>query len=426
MLHSSHTLFNCFINKHFTMTSANDKNRQPFLAFSADADSETLLKKFAAGKGWQETVVHKGDIDNATEFLKSNPSPRVLFIDISTADKDRVSASLDGLADVCAPDIKVIISGKINEYSFYCWLVEVGVSNYLLKPFDAPALEASYQKSIEIFTAPVPQPAEVRKEAKIITVLGARGGVGATTIGVNLAWILANVLHQKTALMDFDPQLGTSALALDLEPSRGLRDALEKPDRIDGLFIDRVMVRADDNLSILSAEEPLEENIQGNQAAAETLLKQIKQKFSYIIIDLPRILSPFTRAALTNATDIICVTEYNIYGLRESLRYLEYCRDVLKIKPPVFVANRIGLAGKHQMPQEEFEKGLGAKILYNIPFVLDAHAAATAGDVLAESAQNTPAVKVLHQLAEHFAEGVVTDKKSQKPAGFLSFLKGKK
>ena len=96
---------------------------------------------------------------------------------------------------------------------------------------------------------------------------------------------------------------------------------------------------------------------------------------------MPRFLSPYTRHALGQADHIICVTEYTIMGLRESLRYLEYCRDVLK-RPAIFVGNRTGMAGKHQMPQEEFEKGLGQKIACNIPFVIDAHAAATAGERL--------------------------------------------
>ena len=407
------------------MSITMDKNRLPFLAFCADDESIVLLKKFAISKNFGDAVIQHGDIDTATVFLKSNPSPQVLFVDISSADRDKITASLDGLANVCAPDIKVILSGKINEYSFYLWLVEVGISNYLLKPFNEIALEAAWQKSMEIPAVIQPTP-NTKKETRIITVVGARGGVGTTTICANMAWILANRLSQKTALLDFDPQLGTIALALDLEPSRGLKDALAKPERMDGLFIDRVMVSADSNLSVLSAEEPIEDNIITSEAAAEALFKQIKPKFSHIIIDLPRTLSPFTRHALTHATDVICVTEYNLYGLRESLRYLEYCRDVLKTKPPIFVANRVGLAGKHQMPQDEFEKGLGAKILYNIPFVLDAFAAATSGDIMAENAENIPAVKLLQQLCEHFTEGLVSEKSLPKKGGLFALLKGKK
>ena len=139
---------------------------------------------------------------------------------------------------------------------------------------------------------------------------------------------------------------------------------------------------------------------------------------------MPRTLSPFTRYAITHADHVVCVTEYTIAGLRESLRYLEYCRDTLKVKPPIFVANKIGLAGKHQMEREEFEKGLGLKVAFNIPFIVDAHAAATSGEVLAETAKNAPAAKVLQSLSEHFAEtGTDPKVKAKQNGGLFSLLK---
>jgi pilus assembly protein CpaE len=404
--------------------SSHNAQRIPFLAFTTDNAGATVLKQFAIAQGWPEAVVHTGDIKTAAAFLQSNPSPKVLCVDVTSV--EAASAELDALADVCDPGVKVIVSGTINEYSFYAWLVEMGISNYLLKPFTMATLEAAYRKTFDVApAASVAAAVEVKKDAKVISVIGARGGVGASTVAVNLAWILAHALGQKTALLDFDPQLGTVALALDLEPGKGLRDALEKPDRIDGLFLDRVMVRLEDNLSVLSTEEGLDESIAPSEAAAEALLKQSKPKFSHIVVDVPRSLTPFTRHALKHANHVICVTEFTIMGLRESLRYLEFCRDYLKVGVPIFVANRVGLAGKHQMPQAEFEKGLGVKISYSIPFVLDAHAAATAGEVLVETAKNAPATKILHALAGHFAEQKDAVAAS-KPKGLLALLKGSK
>ncbi len=411
------------VNMSAGNTSKDTASRVPFLAFTNDSESAAVLKQFALKQGWGEAVILQGDIDTASAFLKTNASPKVLCVDIPSA--EAAPAALDRLADVCDPGIKVIVSGKINEYSFYCWLVEVGISNYLLKPFTPAALETAYGKSVEVPAAAHAPAAEVKKDGKIISVFGSRGGVGASTIAVNLAWLLAHKLEQKTALLDFDPQLGTAALALDLEPGRGLREALEKPDRIDGLFMDRVMVRLDDQLSILSTEESLEENVAASAAAAEALFKQTRPKFSHVVVDLPRTLSPYTRYALGHSDHIICVTEYTIMGLRESLRYLEYCRDVLKVPLPIFVGSRVGMAGKHQMPQPEFEKGLGQKVAYNIPFILDAHAAATAGELLVETTKNAPAIKALHSLASHFVEGTEI-KEPQTKKGLFGLIKGRK
>jgi len=399
-------------------------NRVPFLAFTTDSESAGLLRQFIASHGWEGNLVYEGDINTAADFLKLHPSPQVLCVDIISA--EATPASLDRLADVCDPGIKVIVSGKVNEYSFYCWLVEAGITNYLLKPFSLHALEAAYRKAIELPSAEISHTPEIKKDAETIAVIGSRGGVGATTVSVNLAWILANHFHQKTALVDFDPQLGTVALAVDLEPSKGLRDALEKPDRIDGLFIDRVMTKAGEYLSVLSTEEPLDDYVNASEASAEALLKQIKPKFSHLIIDLPRVLSPFTRYALKYANHIICVSEYTIMGLRESLRYLDFCRDILKVHSPIFIANQVGLAGKHEIPKEEFEKGLGQKVAFDIPFTLDAHASANSGEIWADTAKNAPATKVLQAIAGHFVDGIEVREQPSKLKGLLSLLRGEK
>lgn len=405
--------------------SKDSSSKVPFLAFSSDSESSTVLRQFAAKQGWAESVVLQGDIDTAVAYLKSSPSPKVLCVDVASA--EAAQSSLDKLADVCDPGIKVIVSGKINEYSFYSWLVDMGISNYLLKPFTLAAAEAAYNKAAEVSAPATAIASDTKKDGKIIAVIGTRGGVGATTVAVNLAWLLSHKFQQKTALLDFDAQLGTVALALDLEPGRGLREALEKPDRIDGLFMDRVMVRMDEQLSILSTEESFDENITPSAAAAEALFKQTRPKFSHIVVDVPRTLSPYTRYALGHADHIICVTEFTIMGLRESLRYFEFCRDALKTKPPIFVASRTGMAGKHQVPQPEFEKGLGQKVEYNIPFNLDAHAASTSGELLAETTKNAPIIKALQSLAAHFVDGAQTaagDAPAKK--GLMGLIKGGK
>lgn len=394
--------------------------REPFLAFVHGDDSLAALKTFAASHSFSDKSIYTGDIATAVEFLKNHAAPKVLCVEVASAES--APGGLDKLADVCSPETKVIVCGAVNEFSFFRWLTDMGISDYLLKPLTGPAIEVAYKKTQDI-TA-VMQPSVIaKKEARIISVIGARGGVGATTVAVNMAWILAQEFQSKTAILDLDPQLGTVALALDVEPGRGLRDALEKPERIDSLFMDRVMVRLDDYLSILSTEEPLEENLVSNDAAATALFKQTRPKFSHIVVDVPRVLTPFTRAALKQADHIVCVTELTITGLREALRYLEYFRNHLKVAPPVFVANKVGLAGRHQMPQVEFEKGLGAKIDFAIPFVIEAHAAATAGEVLVQTSKSLPATRALHSLAGHFTVNDGQLAPEAKTKGLLGLLK---
>lgn len=401
--------------------SAGGTLKAPFLAFTADEATQLVIQQFAKKHGLPDNCVVSGDAATAAEYLKSHPNPQVLFVDVPTV--EAAKPMLDALADVCDPHVKVIVSGRINEYSFYCWLVDIGINNYLLKPFTLPALEGAYAKATQPAGA---APADTVKRGKIISVIGTRGGVGATTIAVNLSWVLANQMKQHVALMDLDPQVGTVAMALDLEPGRGLRDALEKPDRIDSLFLDRVMVKYDEHLSILSAEEPLEEMIISNEAAAEALLNETRAKFSHIIVDVPRQMSPFTRHALKISDYIIVITETTMPGLRDALRLYDYFRDTLKLPTPMFIANREGVAGKYHMKRGDFEKGLNAKLSHVLPFVLEAYASTNAGEVLVETAKSSPVIKIVKEIANQFVDAGATDNNAPAAKNWMNLFKGKK
>jgi len=378
-----------------------------FLAFATDGKDIETLKAFAAAHQWSDAGIHQGDIKTAAQFLKTNASPVILVVEIPSAAE--APALLEALADVCDPGTRVIAIGTVNEYSFYCWLMDIGIFSYLLEPLTQPMLETAYLKSVEPSSA---QARTGKQPGKVIAVMGTRGGVGTTMVALNLAGIIANLSKKQVALADIDPQEGSIALALDIEPSRGLRDVLEKPDRIDSLFIERVMHKPVKNLSVLSAEESLHERINVHDSAAETLLRELRDKFDVVVIDIPRHLNAFSRACLKQAEHVVLVTELTLLSLRDALRLGDLMRESLKMKPPVVVANRLGFALKQEMQAADFEKGINAKLSHRISFTPEvfmqissdipairhkAHAAveplyALAGKLVPEAKQKTAAV----------------------------------
>lgn len=336
--------------------------RPDFLAF-AGADDSAALKAFAALHGWDASSIHEGDIVSATEFLKANPSPHILLVEVPS--REAAPGLIDALADVCEPGTKVIITGHINEYSFYVWLTEIGIFNYLLKPLNAAALEGVFQKA----QAPA-APAGITEKppATVIAVAGARGGVGASTIALNLAGIIAENPALRVALVDADPQDGSIALSLDIEPSRGLRDALERPERIDGLFIERVMSKLGANLSILSAEENLHDKINTHDDATRSLLAELQERFDVVVFDVGRLPSAFSRQCLLVSNKILLTADLSLLSLRDTLRLSDLMREHFKLSAPLMVANRVGLASKQMLAVEDFEKGVSAKFTAQIPF----------------------------------------------------------
>jgi pilus assembly protein CpaE len=400
-----------------TVSVKPSSSKVPLYAFVADSGDVETLKAFAASKNMPATNILQGDISTAAEFLKSNGSPTVLVIEITTA-KDAPD-QLNALAEACDPDTKVIAIGTVNEYSFYCWLMELGIASYLLKPLKQDALESAWAKAVE---PPQTVAGKVKDPAILTGFIGARGGVGATTISVLFTALLAQATGKKTAVVDLDPHDGSVSLLLDVDPSRGLREALEKPDRIDSLFLDRAMHKTEMGFHVLSAEEPMHAPVHYNDHAADTLLKELKNQFDFVVLDLPRQVTGFTQPFLAACNHKFVVTEMTLQGLRDSLRLSDLFRDYLRITPPLFVANRVGLAPKHEMGDAEFKKGLSSDITYHVPFSPDFFM--QIGNEL-ESLKNkkAPAYKILQQMVTSVIPVVEEEGKEEKKKGFLK--KGK-
>lgn len=340
---------------------SNSAKTVTFAAFLTDASDLAIAKAFADGKGLSANVL-QGDAASAAEFLKGNPVPGVLMVEVPSA--AAAPELLNKLADFCEPTTKVVVVGSINEYSFYCWLMELGISSYLLKPLRPEALEGAWEKATTQPTAVVP----AKPTARFVGFIGTRGGVGSTTLAILTTAMLAErAKNKKIALIDLDPQDGSVSLLLDLDPGRGLRDAFERPDRIDSLFLERVMQKTSGGVSVLSAEEALHEPVNYHAQAPEALMSELRSKFDIIVLDLPRRITPFVRGFLGVCDPLFAVTELSLLSLRDALRLSDTARDQLRIKPPQFVANKVG-ESKHQMSLADFKKGLKVDVPFHIPF----------------------------------------------------------
>ena len=185
----------------------------------------------------------------------------------------------------------VIAIGDRNDVGLFRDLINNGVSDYLVKPITPALMQKSLLNVVESAT----QGKQSDRRGRLVAVSGARGGVGATMLATGISWSIANRRRRRVALVDLDLQFGTVALALDLEPSPGLREALEHPGRIDGLFVDRAMVRQSDTLYVLSGEESLGEPVAADTSSLDILLKELRNKFHYVVVDVPRQVSPATQ-----------------------------------------------------------------------------------------------------------------------------------
>jgi pilus assembly protein CpaE len=359
--------------------------RDPFHAFVCDDHSFDLLRAVAAELGWAPEKVNKGGMRNAVQSLSITASPQILFVDMSESG-DPLN-DINSLAEVCEPGTVVIAAGQVNDVRLYRDLVASGIQDYLLKPFGADQLRDALAQAQAVFMAPRDTGPE--RPHCTMAVIGTRGGVGASSIATSLAWMLSEKKKRPTALLDLDVHFGTNALAMDLEPGRGLTDAIENPSRIDGLFIERAMVRASDTLAILSAEAPISQPMMTDGGAFYQLLEEFRAAFECSVIDLPRGMLIQHPHLMTDVNVALVVAELTLASARDTIRLLSWLKGNAPQTRILVVANRVH-PGSPEISRKDFEQSIERKLDVVVPFDLRiASQAAKLGKTLAETAKGS-------------------------------------
>jgi pilus assembly protein CpaE len=365
-----------------------------FMAFLTDEDSVMAVRDWAGRQGFPGAAVQTGGPDMFSQMLESAAPPKLVMVDIDG--QSDALATAERLINLCGPDSKIIIVGSANDVSLYRKMLVAGVVDYLVKPLASDVLNQAMTSALRGERGGKTE----NREARIIVVIGVRGGVGASTTAVNTGWLMSHNLKLNGALLDLDLQFGTTALALDLEPGRGLRDIVNSPHRVDGLMIASSMVPESDRFSVLGAEEAVDELVPVDGSAITALLKEMKDNFDFIIIDMPRYLLASQKRLLAAAHEIVLVTELSLAGIRDTLRIRTAIVTLGCTANVSIVASRVSPSRTGQVDVTAFEKGAQIKIDAMLPEdqKIVAHAA-NSGKSLGEVAPQSPLTKALLALA---------------------------
>lgn len=192
------------------------------------------------------------------------------------------------------------LEGKIKGF-------EAGADEYVVKPFHPAELQARIKVLLRrTETTPEVRPTDVT--SKTIAVFSMKGGVGVSTIATNLAAGLAQIWGKPVALVDMVLSMGQSALMLNL-PLRNTWSDLVKmhPEEIDDDLVDHVLIPHTSGVSMLAAPRKPDQSelITGNKVSA--VLKVLKKRFHYIILDMPHDFHEASLAGLDVADDIVAV-----------------------------------------------------------------------------------------------------------------------
>ena len=370
---------------------------------------ETAAAIQAAGEDRRLTKAHlriqMGGLAAAIEAYQNSPTPNVIILETENAGADILNR-LDELAPVCDAATRVIIIGRMNDIALYRQLVHRGVSDYMIAPVGALQVVRSV---CGLFSAPDAKPV-----GRIIAVVGAKGGVGASTIAHNVAFSIARDLQLDSVVTDLDLAFGTAGLDFNQDPPQGIAEAVFSPDRIDHAFIDRLLSKCTDHLSLLAAPATLDHVYDFGADAFEAIFDSLRATVPCVVLDVPHQWSGWTKQTLTGADDILIVAAPDLANLRNTKNLY----DLLKgMRPndhrPFYCLNQIGVPKRPEIKDADFSKALDAEPIAAIPFEPQLFgAAANNGQMIAEISANHRTAEMFRVLAQKLTGRIEPKKKS--------------
>jgi len=336
--------------------------------------------------------IQMGGVAAAIEAYRTAPTPNVIILE--TEDRNNVLSGLDQLATVCDAGTRVVVVGRMNDVTLYRELVRRGVSDYII----GPVTTIDVVRSIcGLFSTP-----EAKAVGRIIAVIGAKGGVGASTIAHNVAWAIARDLTLDSVVADLDLAFGTAGLDYNQDPPQGIADAVFSPDRVDTAFLDRLLSKCTDHLNLLAAPAALDKVYDFGAEAFDSIFDTLRTTMPCIVLDLPHQWTGWTKRALLSADDILIVASPDLANLRNTKNMF----DTLKLarpndRLPVYCLNQVGVPKRPEIKAGEFAKAIESDPIASIPFEPQIFgAAANNGQMIAEISSSHRSVEMFLQIAQ--------------------------
>ncbi len=368
----------------------------PRISIQAFCDTvETAAAVQAAGDDRRLAKTHlklqMGGVTAAVEAYRTSPTPNVVLLETETRGHD-ILAGLDQLAEVCDAGTRVVVVGRVNDVVLYRELVRRGISDYLI----APVSTIDVVRAICGLYAPS---TDAKPLGRIIAVVGAKGGVGASSVAHNVAWAIAGDLGMDAVVTDLDLAFGTAGLDYNQDPPQGIADAVFSPERVDTNFIDRLLSKCTDHLSLLAAPATLDRVYDFASESFEAIFDSLRSTIPCVVLDVPHQWTGWTRRTLISADDILVVAEPDLANLRNTKNLVDLLRAA---RPndhrPFYCLNKVGVPKRPEIKVADFAKALDDEPVATIPFEPQLFGtAANNGQMIAE-------ISASHKTAESFRQ----------------------
>ncbi len=355
-----------------------------------------------------------GGIPAAVAELRHSATPNLLMVE-SSAQAAQVLAEIDTLAEFCDEYVKVLVIGAVNDIALYRQLVARGVSEYIVPPFQPLQIIRSISS---LFTDP-----DAPFLGKQISVVGAKGGVGASTIAHNLAWALAENTLVNTTLVDLDLSFGTTALDFNQDTPQTIADALLAPERADNAVIERLLTRATERLSLFTAPANINQIIDIPDESFAMVIESVRRNVPYMVLDMPHAWSSWVRNTLIASDEVIIVCQPDLASLRNGKNMIDQLKGHrVNDHAPRLVLNMCGVPKRPEIPVKDFAAAIGVELDIVVPFEPEVFGmAANNGQMISETSPAAKSSMAIDQLA-----GLLTGRAIQiEQKSFLKKILGK-
>jgi pilus assembly protein CpaE len=335
--------------------------------------------------------VHMGGIAAAIDAYHKAPTPNVIILE--TDGRSDILAGLDELATVCDPGTRVVVIGRANDTAPYRELVRRGVNDYVVGPVEAIDLVRSICSLFSV--------SEAITAGRVIAVVGAKGGVGASTVSHNVAWTIARDLAMDSVVIDLDLAFGTAGLNYNQDPVQGIANAVFSPERLDTAVVDRLLAKCTDRLSLLAAPASLERVYDFGAEAFDSIFDTLRMTMPCIVLDIPHQWSGWTKRALIGADDILIVAEPDLANLRNTKNMLAMLKSSRpNDREPLYCLNQVGMPKRPEINARNFAKTVESQPIASIPFDSKLFGtAANNGQMIAETSRNHRTAQTMLQIA---------------------------
>lgn len=357
--------------------------------------------------------VHMGGLPTAIEFYQTAPTPNLIMLE-SRSEPKQLLEQLAQLSEHCDPTTKVVVIGHYNDVGLYRELIRNGISEYVIAPVSMADIVSVVST---IFVDPEAEPI-----GRSIAFVGAKGGVGSSTIAHNVAWAVSSLFKSEVVVADLDLAFGTANINFDQDPAQGIAEAVFSPERIDEVYLDRLLAQCAEHLSLLAAPSTLERVYDFDAEAFSQIIDTAQRTAPILVLDVPHIWSGWSKTTLMKADEVVITATPELANLRNTKNLMDMLKRLRpNDTPPKLIINQAGVPKRPEITAQDFAEPLGITPMAVIPFEPQLFGnAANNGRMLGEMDTKSPIVATINEIAH-----VLTGRgeiKAKKKAGLGNIL----